>query len=385
MRHDVPSLAGRVDRLAGAVYSHLAAALASHQGETYPLHIGDTWKVPPVGAHPEDIRLEDHPDANRYAPVPGLPALRAALAARVSERTGVAHGREQVLVTAGATGGLAAVVDALVDPGDRVLVLAPAWPLFSGMVRKVGGEAVHVPFCGAVDTPEQVGPALDDAAGDGPVTAVYLNTPNNPTGQVIERARLQAVVDWARARGAWIITDEVYEDFVFDGEHVYTRSLAPERTVSAWSFSKGFGMSGYRCGYVVGPAEVVEAATRATTYTYYDAPTPSQLAALTALGPAGDDWVAATREAYARLGRDAADALGLAHPHGSTFLFVDVAHRLDERGLEGFMADCVSDGLLVAPGSVFGPYPTHVRVCFTAVKPDRVRRGIAVLARHLGR
>jgi N-succinyldiaminopimelate aminotransferase len=376
-------LAGRVAGLPGSVYSNVVSMLASYEGETYPLHIGDTWLEPPLGCRVEDQLAAEHPGLNRYTQVPGIPELRSALREHVAGLTGHPVAPEAVFVGTGGTGCLAALAGAMVGPGSQVLVLAPAWPLFAGMVPAFGGEAVHVPFIGVVDAPEQVAEVLDAHATEATV-ALYLNTPNNPTGRCIPRPVMEAIATWARRRGVWIVSDEVYDQMVYTGTHTWMRELAPERTASVCSFSKAYGMAGYRCGFMVGPPELMVGARKVSTYTYYCAPRPSQLAALRAL-QTGQDWIASTRETYAQLGREAATRLGVAAPEGSTFLFLDVADHLDESGLEGFLRRSVSQGLLVAPGEVFGPYPTHIRVCFTSVAPDRVRRGLDVLAGLIGR
>jgi aspartate/methionine/tyrosine aminotransferase len=125
--------------------------------------------------------------------------------------------------------------------------------------------------------------------------------------------------------------------------------------------------------------------TKVSIHAFYSTPTASQLAACRALDGRGDAWIADVRERYRRMGTQAAARLEVAPPEGSTFLFLDVADRLDERGLTGFLGDCVERGLLVAPGNSFGAYPTHVRVCYTCAPPDVVERGIEVLAELLGR
>ena len=124
---------------------------------------------------------------------------------------------------------------------------------------------------------------------------------------------------------------------------------------------------------------------KVVTHSFYSTPTASQIAALRVLGGPGEAWIAGARELYRETGARAAARLGLAPPGGSTFLFFDVADRLDERGLPGFLEDCVDRGLFVAPGSSFGPYPTWVRLCFTAAPPEVVGRGVEVLASLLGR
>jgi len=374
-----PRVAPKLAEIRDSAFSSLAHKLLSHEGEVYPLHVGDTWLEPPHGCRMEDLRTEDHPGLHRYAPPQGIPGLLDAVVERSRLRTGVATERENVLVTAGATGALGAVAGAILSPGDEVLLLAPYWPLIDGIVRSFHGTPVAVPFLGIADSAES---AVEIArAGLTPRTAaIYVNTPNNPTGRVLPRAWVEALVEWARAEDLWIVSDEVYEDYAYVGEHTYCRALAPERTFSAHSFSKAFGMAGNRCGYVVGPAKVMGDLRKVSTHTFYSTPTASQVAALRALGGPGDLWVAEVRGQYLEAGRRAAARLRVDPPEGSTFLFLDVSERFGPRGLLGLLEECVEQGLFVAPGPSFGPYPHHIRVCFTSAAPDVVDRGVAVLA-----
>ncbi|HEX7528475.1 MAG TPA: pyridoxal phosphate-dependent aminotransferase, partial [Thermoanaerobaculia bacterium] len=114
-------------------------------------------------------------------------------------------------------------------------------------------------------------------------------------------------------------------------------------------------------------------------------PTASQYAALRILVGAGDAWVAQARAEYAATGAEAARRLGIPAPEGGTFLFLNVADSLDARGLMGLLEDCSDEGLFLAPGPSFGPFPTHVRLCYTAVPPEAALRGVDILARKLGR
>jgi N-succinyldiaminopimelate aminotransferase len=375
-----PAVAG----IPGSVYTALAHRLATFAGETYPLHVGDTWLEPPAGCRMEDLRTADHPGLHRYAPPHGLPALVAAVAAQVAARTGVPTGPEEVLMATGATGALGAIAGALLAPGDEVLILAPHWPLIAGIVRSFHATPVPVPYLGVVG--DAAGAVEAVAARRTPATvALYLNTPNNPTGRVIPRDQLEALAEWARGESLWLIADEVYEDYCYRGEHVYLRALAPERTFAAYSFSKAYGMAGNRVGYAVGPAAAMDQVRKVSTHTFYSAPTAGQVAALRVLEGRGAPWLAETRELYRAAGESAARRLGVPPPDGSAFLFLDVADWLDERGLLGFLEDCVERGLFLAPGPSFGPYPTHARLCFTAAEPAVVRRGVEVLAGMLGR
>ena len=262
---------------------------------------------------------------------------------------------------------------AIVAPGDEVLLLAPHWPLITGIVQSFHGVPVDVPFFGAADSPETAVEAVRERL-TGPHRSPSTSTrrATRPAGS----SRAPGSRRWSSGRARedlWIIADEVYEDYVYEGEHTYTRPLAPERTFAAHSFSKAYGMAGNRCGYVVGPAEAMNELRKIGLHSFYSTPTASQIAALRVLAGPGDAWIASAREQYKAAGDRAAARLGLAPPQGSTFLFLDVADHLDERGLGGFLERCVDRGLFLAPGPSFGPYPTHVRLCFTAAPPGRRR------------
>jgi len=373
-----PQTAASIAGIESSVYSSLAHRVATHRGEVFPLHVGDTWLEPAVGCRMQDLTVEEHPGMHRYGPPQGLPRLLDAVVERLRARTQVPTERANVLVTAGATGALGAVMGALLDPGDEVLVLAPYWPLITGIVRCHGGRPVIVPFLGVADSPETAVELVRKHRGPRTV-ALYLSTPNNPTGIVLPRSWVEALATWAAREHLWIVTDEVYEDYVFRGDHTYVRALVPEGTLSAHSFSKAFGMAGNRCGYVVGPEQVIRDLSKVATHSFYSTPTASQLAACRALDGRGDAWVRQVRPQYTEAGDQAAATLGVDAPGGSTFLFVDVARALGPRGLAGFLEDCADRGLFLAPGPSFGPYPSHVRICFTSAPPDAVRRGVACL------
>ncbi len=380
-----PQVAPHLRAISASVYSTLAARLERFPGESYPLHVGDTWMEPPVGTRMEDLRVAEHPGMHRYSSVHGLPLLLDAIVERERAQTGLPLERENVLVTAGATGGLGALAGALLAPGDEVLVLAPYWPLIAGIVTSFHGTPVAVPvLAGEVDSAAGAVAAVEERCGDRTV-ALYLSTPNNPSGRLLPRSWVEALVSWAARRDLWVISDEAYEAFVYAGEHVRALPLAPDRTFLAQTFSKCYGVAGNRCGYIVGPARVMSELRKVSTHTFYSTPTAAQLSAIAALAGPGDAWARSAREQYADTGTRAARRLGLPAPEGSTFLFFDVARELDGQPLETLLERAVERGLLVAPGPSFGPYPTHLRLCYTAVEPERALRGVEILAELLGR
>jgi len=373
-----PEISDLVAAMRGGVFSKVAHRIASIEGERYPLHVGDSWLEPVAGARMEDLSVAASPGMHRYTQPRGLPALVDAIAQRKRVNAG------RVLVSAGATCGLGAVASTVLNPGDEVLLLSPFWPLIRGIIQINHGVAVEVSFYDQVHGAEDVAAVLDAHRTDRTV-ALYINSPNNPTGRVLSPAVMAAIAEYCRRHDIWIWSDEVYEDYAYARPHTPMGEVAPERTWSSHSFSKAYAMAGNRCGYLIGPTpELITTLRRASIHNFYCAPHASQLAALSVL-ERGDEWLAQARAQYQAAGDSAADALGIPRPEGGTFLFLNVADQLDERGLHGFLVDCIDRGLILAPGSSCGTaYDSHVRICFTSAPPDVVARGIHVLADLLG-
>ena len=366
----------------GAVFSPIARHLGERGGEIVPLHVGDTWMEPFTGGRMEDLRVADHPGLHRYCETQGVGPFVDALLEKVRERNRIPCERESLLACAGATGALASAIGMLAEPGEEVLILAPFWPLIRGIVQAFRATPVEVPFYDRVDSLEGCVEAVRERITPRTV-ALYVSTPSNPTGRVLERSWLEALAELARSEGLWLISDEVYEDYVYQGEHFSVASAAPERTLTVFSFSKAYGMAGNRVGYLVGPHEAVAAARKISTHTFYAAPTAGQWAALAALRD-GAGWVEQARSLYREAGLATARALGVPPPEGSTFLFLDVASHLDERGIWGFLGDCVDDGVALAPGPSCGAeYAGWVRLCYTSAPPEVVAGAVARLARRL--
>jgi len=319
---------------------------------------------------------------HRYVDTQGIPPLLDAIVGKVRARNELACERANVLVTGGATGGLAAAIGALVSPGEEVLILSPYWPLIRGIVQSFRAIPVEVPFYDCVESATEA-VARVRARRSPRSVALYVSTPSNPTGRVLPADWLEALAGLARHEDLWILSDEVYEDYVYRGAHVSIGRFAPERTCTVFSFSKAYGMAGNRVGYLVAPPEAAAAARKIATHTLYHPPTAGQLAAQAALEH-GAAWVERSRLRYRQAGEAAARALGLAPPAGGTFLFLDVRPQLDGRGLWGFLEDCLADGLLLAPGPSCGQaYAGWVRLCFTAAPPDVVAQAVARLAKRV--
>ncbi len=366
----------------GRVFSPVAHRLESMGSDVCPLHVGDTWMEPCTGARMQDLREVDHPGLHRYCDTRGVPALVDAIVEKVRAHNRLPCERDSVLVTAGATGALGAALGAVAAPGDEVLVLAPFWPLIRGIVEAFRATPVEVPFYDRVRDAESALEAVRERLTPR-TAALYVSTPSNPTGRVLPRSILEVLADLARREDLWLLSDEVYEDYVYRGEHVSIGRFAPERSLSVFSFSKAYGMAGNRIGYLVGPADAVSQSLKISTHTFYAAPTAGQVAALRALRDGGS-WVERARRSYREVGDASAKELSLSLPEGSTFHFLEVGARLDERGVWGFLEDCVEDGVALAPGPSCGrDYGSWVRLCYTAAPPAAVLEAVQKLARRL--
>ncbi len=383
-----PHVSPTAATLSAAVYSNLVQKGAARKERTFALQVGDTWRDPPACARAEAQRTADHPRLHAYAPVQGVPVLLDAIQARMRARHGEKIDREAIQVMLGATAGLAVVVDALIDPGDEVIVLAPFWPLIRGIIASRGATPVQVPFFDRLGAPGFDPEAAVARAVTPRTAAIYVNSPNNPTGRVLPPDVVAALARVARRHDLWVLSDDVYEDlaYVDPGRPVWTHPDLRERTIVTHSFSKSYALAGARVGYAHGPAEAMRGVRGVQTFITYSAPTPFQFAAARVLVE-GEEWLRETRAIYADAGRRAATALGLPAPEAGAFLFFDASpHFRPGEGLDGFLERCLDAGVLLTPGAAAGKdYSTFVRLCFTAVPPDDLDLAMAAVRRVIGR
>ncbi|TFV57165.1 pyridoxal phosphate-dependent aminotransferase [Mycobacterium sp. PS03-16] len=230
---------------------------------------------------------------NQYPPGPGIPALREAIAAQRKRRHGVDYDPDtEVLVTAGATEGIAAAVLGLVEPGSDVLLIEPFYDSYSPVIAMAGCHRVTAPMVA-----DGRGFAIDADALRRAVTprtrALILNTPHNPTGMVATEDDLAAIAEVAIAHDLLVITDEVYEHLVFDGGHHRPLAALPgmaERTVTLSSAAKMFNVTGWKIGWACGPADLIAGVRAAKQYLTYVGGAPFQPAVAHALDN-DDAWV----------------------------------------------------------------------------------------------
>ncbi|HZI18549.1 MAG TPA: aminotransferase class I/II-fold pyridoxal phosphate-dependent enzyme [Pyrinomonadaceae bacterium] len=321
----------------------------------------------------------------RYAPSSGIAELRAALAAKLRERNRIPAQDDDVIVLNGGMQGLFGAFQSVVDPGDEVLVFSPYWTPIKDLIAHCRGSAVMVP----TEEARRVGfyETLGRYATEN-TRAVYYNTPQNPTGVVYTREEAEEVARFARERDLVVIADEAYEMLVYEGEHVSMASLEGmfERTITSYTLSKTYAMTGWRVGYTVAAEPWMTGLKKCLLYSTNGVSTPSQWAALAAfdLGP---EFYEETRAAY-RQRRDQLVAglneMGLpcAPPAGAFYAFPDVS-RLSPDSRRA--ADILLERAQVAtvPGVVFGEHGEgRCRFSFST-SPETIEAGLDSMRRHL--
>ncbi len=289
-----------------------------------------------------------------YAPNAGTDSLRRAIA-EFETRRGMACGMESILVTIGATGALNTALTVLLSPGDELLIPTPAFPLYESIARSLGAVPV---FLDLSKTNFQIEKEALYTAISEKTTAIVLNSPNNPTGCVLNQASLDIVAEAAEEFGLAILCDNVYA--ALSPEPLPDLSRHPN-AILCQSFSKPWAMTGWRIGYLAGPAEFLQKATLLQAAQIASVPTFVQKAAETALGCDVSDMAAAYRKRREYVtGRLRKMGLSFPEPEGAFYVFPDISqYGMDS---ETFCKRMIAEaGLAAVPGSCFGG-EGHIRL-----------------------
>jgi|TARA_B110000908_G_C10219675_1_gene434664 arginine:pyruvate transaminase len=326
----------------------------------------DIRTAAPILQHMHKTALAGH---TGYAAVPGTDELRETVAKRVQAQSGVPTAPENVMITPGGQSALFAAHVAVCDAGDTAMYLDPFYATYPGTVRGAGATPL------AIQTRAE--DAFQPRASDIEVHAhgaksLLINSPNNPTGTVYSRATLEGIADVCKRHDLWLISDEVYDTQVWEGDHLSPRALPDmaERTLVVGSMSKSHAMTGSRVGWVVGPEAVVESLTNLATHTTYGVPGFIQDASTFALnqGPAFEEQIAAPFKRRREIAREIIarqNTVGLIPAQGAMYLMLDL-RATGMTGLEFAYALLDAHHIAVMPGESFGVAAAgHVRVAMT--------------------
>jgi aspartate aminotransferase/aminotransferase len=326
---------------------------------------------------PERVRnaCKDAIDAGRngYSQTQGIAPLRERLQADIDRRYG--HSDRKVFVSSGTSGGLTLAMLAMVDPGDEVIFLDPYFVMYPSLISLAGG----VPVVVSTYPDFQVDPDKIAAAITPKTKMIILNSPSNPTGIVATDSQLRAVAELAQRHGIALISDEIYSAFQYDEPFVSPASHN-EQTIVIDGFSKSHAMTGWRVGWVHGPAEVIDTMSKLQQYTFVCAPQPAQWAGLEAI----DVDLSHYRDQY-RHKRDTIvaglkDHYEITTPGGAFYVFPKVPDNF--ANATQFVEQAISHGLLIIPGNIFSKQDTHFRISYAA-SDETLDRGIEILQRLL--
>lgn len=321
-----------------------------------------------------------------YTPAAGLPALREAVSRFYQTDYGLDVPPERIFITPGASGALLLVAALLIDPGQGMLLADPGYPCNRQFMRLVEGEGQLVPV-GAADNYQLHARHIDQHWQDNTVGALVAS-PANPTGTLLSREELAALHAAVTRRHGWLVVDEIYHGLVYGAPAPSVLSLTDQVFVVN-SFSKYFGMTGWRLGWLVAPEAAVPALEKLAQNLFISMSTPAQYAALAAFEPATRELLDARREEFARR-RDfllpALRGVGLdisVDPAGAYYIYANVAKYTDDS--QRWCLDMLEKhGLAITPGADFGRHRAneHVRFAFTTGM-ERLEEAVNRLARVL--
>ncbi|HKY45393.1 MAG TPA: pyridoxal phosphate-dependent aminotransferase [Pyrinomonadaceae bacterium] len=321
----------------------------------------------------------------RYAPSSGIQELREAVAEKLRTRNRIPAQARDVIVVNGGMQGLFGAFQSIVNPGDEVLLFSPYWTPIKDLVAHCQGRSVMVPTREARELGFQQTLARYSTER---TKAIYYNTPQNPSGVVFTPEEAKAVAEFAHDRDLLVVADEAYEDLVYDGEHFSIASLEGmfERTITSFTFSKSYAMTGWRLGYAVAPEPWMTGLRKATLYSSNGVSTPTQWAGLAAMS-IDTATLEAIKEEY-RVRRDLLLAglndIGLPckPPAGAFYAFPDVS-RISKDSREAADALLNRANVATVPGIVFGAEGEgHLRFSFST-SIETIEAGLDSLRRNL--
>lgn len=307
---------------------------------------------------------------NRYTQTQGTAQLRDALAELCKAEFGWADAAERpYLVTSGTSGALMLALLVTVNPGDEVVFADPYFVMYSHLVNLCGGKPV------AVSTYDDSRPDVDKlAAAITPRTRLLIiNSPANPTGVVYTADELRQIAQLAKKHDLLVLSDEIYNDFVYDGPFTSMAGLY-ENTLLMRGFSKSHAMTGWRVGWCTGPKPIIDKMTMLQQYSFVCAPSMAQAAALVALKTDMSEHVAAYKRKRDMVASALGDAFGLARPQGAFYAFV----KAPGGNASEFVKRAIENNVLIIPGNVFSQRDTHFRLSY-ATTDAKLAAGLEIL------
>lgn len=308
--------------------------------------------------------------ANRYTPTQGIAPLRQAIAQKLARANAIMASADEILITSGSSGGIFLAFAGILNPGDEIIVPDPYFVMYTQLAGFFGARAVLIDtYPDFQPDPERIAAAVTERT-----KAILINSPNNPTGAVYPEAALREIAAIAERHGLLIISDEVYESFVYDlARHFSVGSIYPD-TITLNAFSKSHSLTGWRIGYATGPAHLIEKMKELQQYTFVCAPSFAQYAILAALDEGPTEHLPRFQARRDLIYEGLREQFEVTKPEGAFYIMPKVA----EHDASAFVEAAIRQNVLTIPGQVFSARRTHLRISY-ATSEEAIREGIRIL------
>ncbi|MGH1364223.1 MAG: pyridoxal phosphate-dependent aminotransferase [Calditrichia bacterium] len=372
-----PKFTPRPDMISGSVFEAFLPKMQEKGDDLVRLHLGDSFISPSYPLPLQEEFSKSFPGFNRYCNTFGIAPLRKALADKLNKTNNLPVTSENIMVSSGGSNGLSAITQAILQEGDEILIPTPYWPFFRGMVDLSGASKKEIPFYTRLyEEPNLNIFELLESHLSERTTAIYLNSPNNPSGFVLSAEQLQVIANFAIKHNLWVISDEAYDGMTYGKPH-HSIAAFPgmfERTFSVYTFSKLYMFAGIRLGYVAAEAHNLKQINKILVHQIYGANTPGQQMLLEPLRTQ-EQW-SRTFVQHCETVRDRMhQSLQPEHhiPDGAYYFFFSIEPYLNGRAYMDVIHELMDAGVSVALGKDFGQdYEHYIRVCYAAENSDRI-------------
>ncbi|MFA6183935.1 MAG: aminotransferase class I/II-fold pyridoxal phosphate-dependent enzyme [Parcubacteria group bacterium] len=291
---------------------------------------------------------------NKYSPTQGIEELRMAIAKKLKKEKQINHQKENIIITGAVSGGLSVVLPTLIDCGDEVIIFDPSFVGYKQLILLYGGK----PRIVERNKDFSINFKNLEKAVTKKTKAIIFSTPENPTGYVYKEEELKKLAQIAQKNDLVVLSDEIYADFVYEGQHISIGRFY-DKTVVLGGFSKSQAMMGWRVGYLSAPTEIIENALKIQQFTFVCAPTPFQYATIEALKTKNSQIIKEYKKRRDLVYNGLKDKYEIIKPQGAFYFFIKYPFKAED-----FIQKCLDNNLIVVPGSSFSQKNTHFRICY---------------------
>ena len=305
---------------------------------------------------------------NKYSLTQGIEELRAAVSNKFKKEGQLNYKKENIVITGAVSGGLSVILPTLIDSGDEVIIFDPSFVGYKQLILLFGGK----PRIVEKNKDFSINFEKLEKAITQKTKAIIFSTPENPTGYVYKESELRRLAKMASKNNLVVISDEIYQDFIYEGKHFSIGRIYP-KTVVLGGFSKSQAMMGWRVGYLSAPEEIIENIIKVQQFTFVCAPTPFQYAALEALKIKNREVIKEYKKKRDFVYDALKDSYEIVKPGGAFYFFIKYPF-----GAEKFIQKCLKNNLIVVPGDSFSRKNTHFRICY-ATDWEKLEKAVEIL------